>query len=99
MERWITVRKKGSVKGPAAFFYGAVTVGERGQVVIPAKARKQHALRAGEKLLVFRHPHFHGVVLARLEEVQEVLAELQQWTKLVSQVSRDLAAKKTSAKT
>jgi AbrB family looped-hinge helix DNA binding protein len=90
------MRKQANVKGPAALFYGAVTVGERGQVVIPAEARKQNHLHAGEKLLVFRHPHLHGVMLARLEEVQEVLAELQEWTRLVSRVSRDLAATSTS---
>jgi len=33
--------------------YGAVTVGERGQVVIPAKLRKVFGIRAGDKLFVF----------------------------------------------
>ena len=32
--------------------YGTVTVGERGQVVIPAKVRKLYHLSAGEKLIV-----------------------------------------------
>jgi len=35
-------------------FYGSVTVGERGQVVIPASARTQLNIRQGEKLLVFK---------------------------------------------
>jgi len=34
-------------------FYGSVTIGERGQVVIPADARKSLNLEKGEKLLVF----------------------------------------------
>jgi AbrB family looped-hinge helix DNA binding protein len=33
--------------------YGAVTVGERGQVVIPAKIRKLFGIKTGEKLIVF----------------------------------------------
>jgi AbrB family looped-hinge helix DNA binding protein len=33
-------------------FYGSVTVSERGQVVIPAQARKDFGIEAGEKLLV-----------------------------------------------
>lgn len=33
-------------------FYGTTTVGERGQVVIPAKARKNFKLEKGEHLLV-----------------------------------------------
>lgn len=34
-------------------FYGSATIGERGQVVIPADARKSLNLEKGEKLLVF----------------------------------------------
>jgi AbrB family looped-hinge helix DNA binding protein len=34
-------------------FYGATTVGEKGQVVIPAEAREAMGLKKGEKLLVF----------------------------------------------
>ncbi|MES2135142.1 MAG: AbrB/MazE/SpoVT family DNA-binding domain-containing protein [Patescibacteria group bacterium] len=34
-------------------FYGATTVGAKGQVVIPAEARKAMGLKEGEKLLVF----------------------------------------------
>lgn len=34
-------------------FYGTTTVGEKGQIVIPADARKVLKLKKGEKLLVF----------------------------------------------
>ncbi|MBN1367430.1 MAG: AbrB/MazE/SpoVT family DNA-binding domain-containing protein [Dehalococcoidales bacterium] len=34
-------------------FYGSVTVSERGQVVIPADARKDFDIGTGDKLLVF----------------------------------------------
>jgi AbrB family looped-hinge helix DNA binding protein len=34
-------------------FYGSVTVSERGQVVIPAEARKDFNIHSGDKLLVF----------------------------------------------
>jgi AbrB family looped-hinge helix DNA binding protein len=33
--------------------YGAVTVGERGQIVIPAQARKLYRIKPGDKLVVF----------------------------------------------
>jgi AbrB family looped-hinge helix DNA binding protein len=59
------------------FFYGAVTVGERGQVVIPAEARKLLHLEPGDKLLVFRHPHAPGLALARVDDVQDLLTLLQ----------------------
>lgn len=34
-------------------FYGATTLGEKGQVVIPAEAREAMGLKKGDKLLVF----------------------------------------------
>ena len=71
----------------ADFFYGAVTLGERGQVVIPAEARKNHNLRPGDKLLVFRHPHLRGVVLAHVDDVRALLGDLRQWGDLVSDIT------------
>jgi AbrB family looped-hinge helix DNA binding protein len=37
----------------AKLFYGTTTLGEKGQAVIPAEARKKMKLEKGEKLLVF----------------------------------------------
>ncbi len=34
-------------------FYGTATVGEKGQIVIPAEARESMGLKKGDKLLVF----------------------------------------------
>lgn len=34
-------------------FYGSVTVSERGQIVVPAEARKDFNIKPGDKLLVF----------------------------------------------
>ncbi|MBP7887082.1 MAG: AbrB/MazE/SpoVT family DNA-binding domain-containing protein [Candidatus Marinimicrobia bacterium] len=34
-------------------FYGSITVSERGQIVIPADARKDFIIKTGDKLLVF----------------------------------------------
>jgi AbrB family looped-hinge helix DNA binding protein len=33
-------------------FYGAITVSERGQIVIPAEARRDFNIQVGDKLLV-----------------------------------------------
>lgn len=35
------------------YFFGSVTVGERGQIVIPQKARKVFHIEPGEQILVF----------------------------------------------
>ena len=70
------------------FFYGSATIGERGQIVIPAEARKDCGIHSGDKLLVFRHPmHPHMLILARVAEMQQVL---QQMTRAVEQVNRQL---------
>ncbi|HAL61285.1 MAG TPA: AbrB family transcriptional regulator [Chloroflexi bacterium] len=42
-------------KHPPRFgkYYGSTTVSERGQIVIPAEARREKGLEAGTKLLIF----------------------------------------------
>jgi AbrB family looped-hinge helix DNA binding protein len=37
-------------------FYGAVSVGARGQVVIPKAARKEFNIKAGDRLIVMGKP-------------------------------------------
>lgn len=55
-------------------FHGSVTVGERGQVVIPASVREMIGVSAGEKLLVFAHPSGSGVLFMKLEGIQDMVA-------------------------
>ena len=54
-------------------FCGSVTVGERGQVVIPAEVRKALGIEPGDRLLVFRQPTGRALMLAKIDSVQEVL--------------------------
>ena len=54
-------------------FYGAVTVGERGQVVIPAQARREHGIEAGQKLLVLGSPE--GIALVGVDRLFELLGQ------------------------
>lgn len=56
-------------------FFGTVTVGERGQVVIPAEVRKQFHIESGDKLLVFRHPA-HGFSLVKIDAARGFLEQL-----------------------
>lgn len=59
------------------FFYGSATLGERGQVVIPADARKDCEIQPGDKVLVFRHPlHPHMLILAKIGEMQALLQQM-----------------------
>ena len=58
-------------------FFGSSTVGERGQVVIPAEARAEIGFQPGDKVLIMRHPIHKGLVLFKLEAVKEFLDEFQ----------------------
>ncbi len=54
-------------------FYGTVTVGERGQIVIPAEARAEYEISPGEKLLIFGHPSRVGVIMVKMSGVSEFI--------------------------
>ncbi len=57
-------------------FAGSVTVGERGQVVIPAEARERCRIQPGDKLLAFIHPAGEGVLLVKLEAALNMATSL-----------------------
>lgn len=58
-------------------FYGSATIGERGQIVIPAEARKSCNIHTGDKLLVCRHPiHPNMLILSRVSDMQELHEQL-----------------------
>ncbi len=56
-------------------FYGAVTIGERGQVVIPIEARKELGLEPAAKLLVFGGPRNDVLIFAKAEAMTEFLGK------------------------
>jgi AbrB family looped-hinge helix DNA binding protein len=58
-----------------ACFYGSATVGERGQVVIPANARAELGITPGDKLLIMRHPVHQGLMMVKLEALRGFLDE------------------------
>jgi AbrB family looped-hinge helix DNA binding protein len=54
-------------------FYGSTTVGERGQVVIPAEARRDLNISQGTKLLVFCGHGGDDLVFTRAESMAEFI--------------------------
>ena len=70
-------------------FMGASTVGERGQVVIPAEARERLDIKPGDKLLVFIHPAGWGVAFAKFEKLQEAQADLQRVLSEIGEVAAE----------
>jgi AbrB family looped-hinge helix DNA binding protein len=86
-------RTKGGIFKPGApKFYGSTTVGERGQVVIPAEVRRDFEMTPNTKLLVFGSPGHGGIMLTKAETVSklitratEMLERLETLQKLVKE--------------
>ncbi len=51
------------------FFFGAVRLGERGQISLPAEARKRAGMHPGDRLLVFLHPWGAGIMMMKVDQV------------------------------
>ena len=53
--------------------FGSTTVGLKGQVVIPANARKELDINNGDTLLAFKAPHHQGLVLIKADAMEQAL--------------------------
>jgi AbrB family looped-hinge helix DNA binding protein len=73
-----------------AEYWGSATVGERGQMVIPAEARKAMGIAAGDKMVIFGHGGGRRLVLMKAELVtQFVTKALGDLTALEAQLRVD----------
>ncbi|PDP88704.1 AbrB family transcriptional regulator [Glycomyces fuscus] len=69
----MAAEQDGASYGPGGRgFYGAVTVSERGQIAIPAKARRDLGISPGDKLLVLGDPQ-QGIALMTVDRLMENL--------------------------
>jgi AbrB family looped-hinge helix DNA binding protein len=59
---------------PSAF-YGSATVGTKGQIVIPADARKAMQLKEGDKVVVVRGPREGSIIVFRVDSFEKLLAK------------------------
>ena len=57
---------------------GSTTVGPRGQMVIPVNARKELDIDAGTTLLVFGGPHGQGLVLLKVDAIEQMMSMVSQ---------------------
>jgi len=67
-------------------FYGSATVGEKGQVVIPAEARAELGIKPGDKILIMRHPVMDGIVMTKFESVRGFLDD---FSRRIDSISED----------
>ena len=74
---FVSDEKKDVHYGPEGrVFYGSVTVGERGQVVIPAQARRDHQIEPGQKLIVLGNAD--GIAMMSIDKLLAVLGDSAQ---------------------
>jgi AbrB family looped-hinge helix DNA binding protein len=59
-------------------FFGAVTVGERGQVVIPAEARRRFRIEPGDKVLILADPAKRALMLCKIDSLREFMNAFQE---------------------
>lgn len=71
---------------PKHEFQGSTTVGERGQIVLPAETRKKHGINAGDKLLVISHPLPTGAWAITLIESSVLNQLLTEMTEHIGQI-------------
>jgi len=73
---------------PLPRVFGTVTIGERGQVVIPAKLRKNYKLKSGDQLLCIAGDH-GPIGFIPMADFSSFLAEHE---KLLAQIRKNVPA-------
>ena len=73
-------------------FYASVTVGERGQIAIPAEARRELEITQGTKLVVLGGPDDQMLLILKAEVVIELMTHT---TALLSQFEQVLKTDNT----
>ncbi len=61
-----------------ASIYGTVKVGDRGQVVIPSKARKDLNIKPGDLLLVMSGRNKRGIAMVKADMMREFVNRIMQ---------------------
>jgi len=76
--------------------FGSTVVSPRGQVVIPANARKELDIDPGDTLLVCLPPHGHGVLLLKVEAVEQILSMMSERLASFEKLMKDYTSPKAT---
>ena len=77
-----------SILFPKPEFQGSTTVGERGQVVLPAEVRKKHGIKPGDKLLVISNTLPNGSSIIMLMEGSVLNQFLKEMTEHMEEIMK-----------
>lgn len=58
--------------------FGTATVGEKGQIVIPAEARSKLNIKCGDKLLIVLGPGKHALMALKSDMVKEIAKKMSE---------------------
>ncbi len=89
-------RKSGS-RSPHGKILGTTTVGERGQIVIPAEARTEMGISSGDKLVVFGNPHSDAITLVKAEVFDKYAEFFMSKSKKLEKLAEELMRATQSA--
>ena len=70
-------------------FYGAVVVGERGQIVIPAEARRDMEIAPGEKLIVLGGFQGNGLMIIKTKSVLQLMNKAMEHMSLFERMIKE----------
>jgi AbrB family looped-hinge helix DNA binding protein len=84
-------------------FFGSSTVGERGQIVLPADLRKKFGIHPGDRLIVVGLPGWSGespghVMLLKAEVLSKIVQHVEAQQKAFRKILKETQGGKTPAK-
>lgn len=87
-----TMKKIKDIWGEHKLF-GSMTVSPKGQVVIPANARKELGINGGDTLLAFKTPRIPGLVLLKADAVEQMLTMMSEHVAKLEKLVKDYKSK------
>ncbi len=90
-------------KLPKLRVFGSMVVNSRGQVVIPSNARRELGIDSGDTLLVCGTPHEQGLLLLKVDALEQMLSTMSErltsFSKLVKDYKQPQVASKKEGET
>ncbi len=77
---------KGICTRKQPLIYGVVTVSEKGQIVIPARAREEYGIKRGTRLIVLGRKDAAGIVLIKAEVMDRLIEKIAEENGFFSRV-------------